>query len=94
MVAMDAGGGSAAAVAILLLIAFISGVVIGIVLIVSIASRREDRLHSLVAEAPGAVSQGVRRLMGVGTRGGWSAGQPPEAAGDEDWDLGRRGQDR
>jgi len=63
-----------AGVALLLLIAFIQGAVIGVVVAVSIASRREDRLYSLTGQAPDAMCQGVRRLMGVAT---WNA--PPEA---------------
>ncbi len=62
--------GLEAAVAIFLLIAFISGTLIGVVVIVSIASRREDRRYSLAYEAPDAVCRGARRLLGVGTRGG------------------------
>ncbi len=54
-------------VAIFLLIAFLSGAVIGVVVVVSIASRREDRLYSLVGEAPDAVCRGARRFMGVWT---------------------------
>jgi hypothetical protein len=63
--------GLEAAVAIFLLIAFIGGVIIGVVVIVSIASRREDRLFSLTGEAPDAVCRGARRFTGVWTRGGW-----------------------
>jgi hypothetical protein len=58
-------------VAIFLLIAFIGGAVIGVVVIVSIASRREDRLYSLAGEAPDAMCRGARRFMGVWTFGGW-----------------------
>lgn len=67
--------GIEAAMAIFLLIALIGGVVIGVVVIVSIASRREDRRYSLVEEAPDAMCRGARRLMGVGTRGGWPTEQ-------------------
>lgn len=63
--------GLEAAVAIFLLIAFIGGVVIGVVVIVSIASRREDRLFSLTGQAPDAVCRGARRFTGVWTRGDW-----------------------
>jgi hypothetical protein len=66
------------AVAIFLLIAFISGAVIGVVLIVSVASRREDRLYSLTDEAPDAVCRGARRVIGVWTIGGWPTGQAPQ----------------
>jgi len=69
-----------AAVAIFLLIAFIGGIVIGVVVIVSIASRREDRQFSLTREAPDAMCRGARRFTGVWTRGDWPVDQ----------DLGRR----
>lgn len=68
-------GGIGAAVAIFSLIAVIGGVVIGVVVIVSIASRREDRLFSLTREAPDAMCRGVRRFTGVWTRGGWPVDQ-------------------
>jgi hypothetical protein len=48
---------------------FILGIVIGIVLVVSFASRREDRLYSLWGEAPDPACQGARRLLGVWVRG-------------------------
>ncbi len=56
-------------VAILLLIAFIGGIVIGVVVIVSVASRREDRLYSLTNEAPDPLCEGTRRLIGASVRG-------------------------
>ena len=49
--------------------AFLMGVVIAIIGSVCVASRREDRLYSLWEEPPGAVSAGVRRLLGVWVRG-------------------------
>lgn len=66
------------AVAIFLLIAFISGVVIGVVVIVSVASRREDRMFSLTGEAPDAVCRGARRVTGVWTLGDWPTGPAPQ----------------
>ena len=48
---------------------FILGIAIGIVLIVSFASRREDRLYSLWGEAPDPACKGARRLLGVWVRG-------------------------
>jgi hypothetical protein len=77
--------GIAVAVAIFLLAAFIGGVVLGAVLIVSVASKREDRLFSLTGEAPDAVCRGARLLTGAGTRGGW----PVEIPGKDD-DAPRR----
>jgi hypothetical protein len=63
--------GIEAAAAIFVLIAFIGGVVLGVIVIVSIASKREDRLYSLTREAPDAMCRGARLLVGAGTRGGW-----------------------
>jgi hypothetical protein len=54
---------------------FILGIAIGIVLIVSFASRREDRLYSLWGKAPDPACQGARRLLGV-----WVRGARPERA--------------
>jgi hypothetical protein len=65
------------AVAIFLLIAFIGGVVLGVIVIVSIASKREDRLYSLTRQAPDAMCRGARLLVGVGTRGGWPVDPVP-----------------
>lgn len=63
--------GIAASTAIFSLIVLIGGVVIGVVVVVAIASRREDRLFSLTREAPDAMCRGVRRFTGVWTRGDW-----------------------
>jgi hypothetical protein len=72
--------GIGVAVAIFLLVAFIGGVVLGLIVIVSLASRREDRLYSLTGEAPDTMCRCARRLMGAGTRGGW----PVEVPGQND----------
>jgi hypothetical protein len=56
--------------AMVILFAFAIGIVIGVVAIVSVASRREDRLYSLWGEAPDAACRGARRLVGVWVRGG------------------------
>jgi len=45
-----------------------TGLVIGIIAIVAMAVRREDRLYSLTRQAPGVAARGVRRLTGVGLR--------------------------
>ena len=45
-----------------------TGLVIGIIAIVAMAVRREDRQFSLTRQAPGAAARGVRRLTGVGLR--------------------------
>lgn len=49
---------------------FVLGITIGVVLVVSFASRREDRRMSLWGEAPDPACQGARRLVGAGVRGG------------------------
>lgn len=56
-----------------ILFALAMGIVIGIVLIVSLASRREDQLFSLWGKAPDAACQGARRLLGV-----WVQGDRPD----------------
>ena len=55
--------------AMVILFAFAIGIVIGVVLIASIASRREDRLYSLWGEAPDTACLSVRRLVGTYVRG-------------------------
>lgn len=45
-----------------------TGLVIGIIAIVAMAVRREDRQYSLTRQAPGVAARGVRRLTGVGLR--------------------------
>lgn len=55
--------------AMVILFAFAIGIAVGVVLIVSIASRREDRLCSLWGAAPDTACQGVRRLVGIWVRG-------------------------
>ena len=66
---------------------FVLGIVIGIVLVVSFASRREDRRFSLWGKAPDPACQGARRLLGV-----WVLGARPERAFqfDEDGRVMRR----
>jgi xanthine/uracil/vitamin C permease (AzgA family) len=61
--------GMQAALAIALLAVFLGGVMFGVVAVVSVASRREDRRRSLPDEAPDATSRGVRRLTGATARG-------------------------
>ena len=77
----------AVAVGIGILGLFVLGVAIGIVLVVSFASRREDRLYSLWGEAPDPACRGARRLLGV-----WVRGARPERAFqfDEDGRVMRR----
>jgi hypothetical protein len=58
-----------AAVAILLLIAFLGGIVMGVVVVVSLASRREDRRYSLTGDAPDPLCQVTRLLTGASVIG-------------------------
>ena len=75
------------AVGIGILGVFVLGIAIGIVLVVSFASRREDRLYSLWGDAPDPACRGARRLLGV-----WVRGARPERAFefDEDGRVMRR----
>ena len=61
---------SAASVAYLILATFLGGVTLGVVAMVAIAIRREDRHYSLSGAAPGAAARGARwftRFGGAGT---------------------------
>lgn len=62
-------GGSAASVAYLILATFLGGVTLGVVAMVSVAIRREDRLYSLDGAAPGAAARGARFLTRFGGAG-------------------------
>lgn len=48
---------------------FLGGVVTGIIAVVAVAVRREDRRYTLAGEAPDRMSGNARRLIGVGRRG-------------------------
>ena len=61
--------GSAASVGYLILAAFFGGVVLGVVAMVAVAVRREDRLYSLSGAAPGAAARGARLLTRFGGAG-------------------------
>ena len=56
------------AVAIGMALVFASGVIIGVIAMVSMASRREDRLGTLTQQPPDVIARGARRLNGVGLR--------------------------
>jgi len=58
-------GGVGAVVAIMVLVGFLGGIMAGIILIVSVASRREDRRYSLTSKAPDATCRGARWLTGA-----------------------------
>lgn len=47
---------------------FLGGVVTGVIVVVALAVRREDRRYTLVREAPDRMSHSARRLNGVGSR--------------------------
>ena len=47
---------------------FLAGVVVGIIAVVAVAVRREDRAYTLVGDAPNRMSQSARRLTGLGRR--------------------------
>jgi hypothetical protein len=63
------GGNSTAAVAYLILAVFLGGVTLGIIAMVAVAVRREDRLYSLSGAAPGAAARGARFLTRFGGAG-------------------------
>lgn len=76
--------GIGVAVAILFFTAFLFGVTFGIILMVSLASRREDKKRSLVATPPDAACRGARWLVGAGSRGdgfAFSGPRPGERSG-------------
>jgi hypothetical protein len=50
---------------------FLGGVMVGVLAVMAIAIRREDRRHTLVGEAPNRMSKNTRRLTGM-TRVGMS----------------------
>jgi hypothetical protein len=47
---------------------FIGGIVTGVIVVVAIAVRREDRRYTLAVEAPDRLSRNGRRLTGVRRR--------------------------
>lgn len=61
--------GSAASVAYLILVVFIGGVTLGMLAMVAVAIRREDRRFSLSGAAPGAAARGTRWLTRFGGAG-------------------------
>jgi hypothetical protein len=47
---------------------FLGGLVLGVIVAIAIAVRREDRCNSLAGDAPDRLSGNTRRLTGVGRR--------------------------
>jgi hypothetical protein len=62
--------------AIGILVDFLFGVMIGLVLSVSYASRLEDHRYSLLTTAPHPICDGARIFQGVYVRGGDSQARP------------------
>jgi hypothetical protein len=79
------------AVAIGMVLVFGTGFLGGIIAMVAVAVRREDRSHSLTGAPPGAAARGVRRLVGVGLRDIDPPGSPhsPHSLGSPDEPDGR-----
>lgn len=44
---------------------FLGGVMVGVLAVMAVAIRREDRRHTLVGEAPDRLSKNTRRLTGM-----------------------------
>jgi hypothetical protein len=57
-----------ASVVVVAVAVFIAGLVMGVVAVVAIAVRREDRRYTLAGDAPDLMSKTTRRLTGVGRR--------------------------
>ena len=62
-------GGSSAGLVIVVLAVFLGGVMFGVVGMVSLSVRKEERRLSLFGAAPDAAARGARRLTGLGGRG-------------------------
>ena len=57
-----------ASVVVVAVAVFIAGLVMGVIAVVAIAVRREDRRYTLAVDAPDRLSSTTRRLTGVGHR--------------------------
>ena len=57
-----------AGVVVVVVAVFIAGVVMGVIAVVAVAVRREDRRCTLAVDAPDRLSRTTRRLTGVGRR--------------------------
>ena len=57
-----------ASVVVVAITVFIAGLVMGVVAVIAIAVRREDRRYTLAVDAPDRMSKTTRRLTGVGRR--------------------------
>jgi len=57
-----------ASVVVVAVAVFIAGIVMGVIAVIAVAVRREDRRYTLAADAPDRLSRNARRLTGVGRR--------------------------
>jgi hypothetical protein len=57
-----------ASVVIVAVAVFIAGMVMGVIAVIAIAVRREDRRYTLAVDAPDRLSRSTRRLTGFGRR--------------------------
>lgn len=55
----------AGAVVTIAIVVFLGGIMIGVLAVMAVAIRREDRRHTLVGEAPDRMSRNTRRLTGI-----------------------------
>jgi hypothetical protein len=58
----------AGVIAVVSIAFFLGGVAVGVIAVVALAVRREDRRLTLAREAPDRLSRSTRRLNGVGRR--------------------------
>jgi hypothetical protein len=58
----------AGVVAVVAISLFLAGVAVGVIAIVAVAVRREDRRYTLASDAPDRLSRSTRWLNGVGRR--------------------------
>ena len=49
-------------------LAYATGVILGVIAMIAMAVRREDKRNTLTREPPDAAARGVRRLTGLGLR--------------------------
>jgi hypothetical protein len=57
-----------ASVVVVAVAVFIAGLVMGVIAVIAVAVRREDRRYTLAVDAPDRLSRTTRRLTGVGRR--------------------------
>jgi hypothetical protein len=57
-----------AGVVVVAITVFIAGLVVGVIAVIAVAVRREDRRYTLAVDAPDRLSRATRRLTGVGRR--------------------------